>query len=213
VKVNPENGATDKFHPDLAEENFKLLPAEFYDIALPFSIETDKKPVKFVPCGICRRAMMVTTFYVPAWANSGCRGCKGADAGGGMASVQVPQAGRTDPEKAVNLVDCLLNEEFAEASCPKCGDPMELKSVHHNPNYGPRVLIGYDKKNGDPIYDMLTGEVVMHQCNHCRTTISFSTTAQMIYRRQNEPKSTAGSRPVTEWTLGPREELDVEAAA
>lgn len=212
MKINPTNGATDKFHPDLAESNHRLLPAEFYDLALPFSIETDKSPVKFVPCGVCRRAMMVTTFYVPAWAGSGCRGCKNTEAGSGYATVQVPQAGRTDPVKAVNLVDCLLNEEFAEANCPKCGDPMELKTVHHNPNYGPRVLVGYDKQNSDPIYDMLTGEVAMHQCNHCRTTVSFSTTAQMIYRRQNEPKTTAGSRPVAEYMLGEREE-DVEVAA
>jgi hypothetical protein len=205
VKINPANGATDKFHPDQAEEIYKDLPAEWYSKELPFSIETDKQPVKFVPCGICRRAMMVTTFYVPKWAESGCRGCKGTESGGGLASVQVPQAGRTQPERAVNLADCLINEQFAgPLNCPVCGEQMELKSISHNPNYGPRVLLGYDK--GRPVYDQLTGEVAMHQCNKCFATISFSTVHVSQYRRQNEPKTTAGARPVSEYLLGMREE-------
>lgn len=204
MKINPANGASDKFHPDEAESLFKELPAEWYDRNLPFSIETDKAPVKFVPCGVCRRAMMVTTFYVPAWANSGCRGCKGQQEGNGYASVQIPQAGRTAPEKAVNLADCLINEQFGNAvSCPMCGEEMELKSISQNPNYGPRKLLGYDK--GRPVYDQETGEVAMHQCNHCFATVTFSTVHVMRYRRQNEPKPSAGARPVSEMLLGPRE--------
>lgn len=207
MKINPINGATDKFLPDNAEIVFKQLSAEWYDLSLPFSIETDKTPVKFVPCGICRRAMMVTTFYVPAWANSGCRGCKGTEESAGFASVQVPQAGRTLPEKAVNLADCLINEQFGnQLSCPVCGDEMELKSVGHNPNYGPRVKIGEDKKTGRPIYEQLQGETVMHQCNSCFCAVSFSTAHVTRYRRQNEPKMTAGARPTSEYILGQREE-------
>ncbi len=202
--TNPENGSTSSFPPDQVDSYFAQLSAEWYDLHKPYEIHTDKKPVKFVPCLDCRRAMVVTTFYVPAWAH--CRACSGKIDKGGVATIAVPQAGKTDPEKAINLADCLVNEEFAEAACPKCGDDMELKSIHHNPNYGPRIQVGVDKKSGDPVYEMQLGEVVMHQCNHCRTTLSFSTTAQMVYRRQNEIVRTAGARPATEYILGPREE-------
>lgn len=207
MKINPANGATDRFAPEEAADVFKFLPAEHYNIELAYETHTDKRPVKFVPCLDCRRAMMVTTFYVPAWAH--CSRCTGSEENQ-LGSVAVPQRGRTNPELAKNLVDVLINEQFAEAACPRCSELMELKSITHNPNYGPRELMGYDK-SGRPIYKQLTGEIAMHQCNHCFMTITFSTVHVMKYRRQNEPKA-GRIAPLSEDLLGPREEPDDEAA-
>lgn len=210
MKINPNNGATDKFAPEEAASIFEMLTRwpEHYDANLPYEVHTDKRPVKFVPCLDCKRAMMVTTFYVPAWAH--CSRCSGDDTKQ-LASIAVPQRGRTNPELAKNLADVLINEQFAEVDCPMCAEPMELKSVSHNSNYGPRELMGYDKQNGRPIYKQLTGEIAMHQCNRCFASITFSTVHVMKYRRQNEPK-VGRSAPLSEDLLGPREDADEQAA-
>lgn len=200
-KVNPNTGATSGFPRDMAEANFGLLPAANYDLELPFEIHTDKNPVKFVPCLTCRRACLVTTFYVPAWMKA-CRTCSG-DSDATKGSVAVPQAGRTDPAKAVNLADCLINDEFAEVFCPFGHGMMELKSVNHNPRYGPRELIGYDR--GEPVHEQKTGESVLHQCNECLAVVSMSTVHVSKYRRKNEARQgMVESPPIWEDLLGVR---------
>jgi hypothetical protein len=210
VKINPQNGATDKFAPEEAQQAFDMLQRwpEHYDTSLAYEVHTDKRPVKFVPCLDCKRAMMVTTFYVPAWAH--CSRCSGSEEKT-LGSIAIPQRGRTNPELAKNLADVLINEQFAEASCPMCGEDMELKSVSHNANYGPRELMGYDKQNGRPIYKQLTGEIAMHQCNKCLMTVTFSTVHVMRYRRLNEPK-VGRIAPLSQDILGPREDADERAA-
>lgn len=202
--VNPGTGATTSFAPEQRDETFASLPPEFYAKDLAYEIHTDKSPVKWVPCMTCRRACLVTTFYVPAWMK-GCRACKG-EGNVEKGTVAVPQAGRTDPAKAINLRDCLINKGLDEFLCPI--DPghgtMELKSVAHNDNYGPYEMIGYDK--GKPVYEMSTGETVMHQCNTCLCVVSASTTHMNRYRRKNEVRN--GGAKTSTWgvLLGVRED-------
>lgn len=147
---------------------------------------TDKDQVKIVPCRneACRRPMVVTTFFSPEKAE--CRACKGeAEPGATMATVGVPVPGQTDPGKAVRLADCLINKQLAEAVCPICVEPMELKSVNHNDEYGPGRWVQSSK---GAIWEQLAkGETVMHQCNGCKLVVTMSTTATHLFRRQNEP--------------------------
>lgn len=152
-------------------------------------LQTDKTRVKLVSCRECGRALVVSTFYVKA--NARCRSCKGESGGDAApATVAVPIPGSTDPAKAINLADCLVNPSFAMALCPvHPEDPehiMELKSVAHSAYYGPREFMGYDK-HGHPNYrGEDPGESVTHQCLKCKATVSYSTMRQVQLRRQNE---------------------------
>lgn len=162
----------------------------FYDLGQEPDIQTDKAMVKLCPCTSCKRPVVVNVFYAAAIAK--CSACKGeieSAGGAGRGSAAIVQVGRTDPALARNLVDCLINDEFAEANCLKCGEPMELKSVSHNEHYGPSQLIGYDKQGRAEYKQVAQGETVMHQCNHCKLVMTISTTAQQVYRRQNEPRT------------------------
>ncbi len=150
-------------------------------------IQTDKQAIKLVPCRECAKPIGVTTFFAPAKAI--CRTCSGAAAaeGGHFATVGQPVPGQTDPAKAINLADCLVNKGFAVALCPAAPDDpdhvMELKSVGHSPHYGP----GHLSPKGVWIQEA-PGEVAVHQCTKCLATVSFSTTKRTHLRRQNEPK-------------------------
>lgn len=146
-------------------------------------IQTDKDQVKIVPCRECERALVVTTFFAPAKAI--CRICKGETAGDSrQATVGQPIAGSTDPAKAVNLADCLVNKHFASALCPVHPDEheMELKAVNHSPHYGPGFFVGKVWRQID------VGETVIHQCKECLAVVTYSTTFRTHMRRQNEVK-------------------------
>lgn len=157
-------------------------------------IQTDKQAIKIVPCRECRRPLGVTTFFAPAKAI--CRTCSGEAAaeGSNVATIGQPIPGQTDPAKAVNLADCLINKHFAAALCPVHPDDpdhvMELKSVSHSEHYGPGFM------NAKNVWvQQAPGEVALHQCTHCLATVSYSTTVRTPYRRQNEarPKHYAGA--------------------
>lgn len=155
------------------------------DWTLELEVHTDKRNVKVVPCTMCTRPMVVSTFYVPGWAK--CRVCSpDRKASGERGTVVIPQVGRTDPATAVDLAACLINRaEFEIMLCPFGHGEMELKSVNHNDQHGPSKIIGYEK--GQPIYKLLAvGETVMHQCNECLCVVTMSTTAHTSFRRQNE---------------------------
>lgn len=148
---------------------------------------TDKDQVKIVPCrnDSCRRPMVVTTFFTPEKAE--CRACKGeAGPDAHVATVGVPIPGQTDPSKAVNLIGCLINEQLATAVCPICVEPMELKSVNHNDEYGPGHYQQTTK--GAVWHQDAKGETTMHQCPRCMLVLTMSTTATHQFRRQNEAR-------------------------
>lgn len=179
--------------------------------------QTDKDAVKIVPCRECHRPLVTTTFFAPA--KGICRECQGetAQTNGGRATVGQPTPGQTDPAKAVNLADALVNKTFAQTRCPVHPDDdehvMELVSVAHSEHYGPSRFMGWDK--GKPVYQQTgVGETATLQCQHgdCKATVVFSTTAQQRYRRQNEPKLAPdlGRRPgiVLETLNGIRREED-----
>lgn len=177
-----------------------------FDLALEECVLTDKEMRKRVPCKACRRPCVIHSFAPNAVL---CTTCKSGSTGAGSApgTVANPEPGVTDPAKAVNLADCLINPTFGHAFCPMDpGHEMELKNVSHAPNYGPRRLLKYEK--GLPIYDQMTGESVLHQCRDCGTVVSYSTQHQHQYHRQNEPRVREGKTD-TGWlhTLGAREEL------
>jgi hypothetical protein len=176
------------------------------DPSLEPEFHTDKDAVKIVPCRNpdCKRPIVVTTFFTPEKAL--CRVCDGESGGDRTGSLEVVAPGQTDPAKAANLADCLINPQFAEAVCPICVTDMELKSVSHNDHYGPSVLTGY--KNGIPEYRQTApGESVMFQCEACKCVITMTTTAQVRYKRKNEPKADTGIG-ANRWgdVLGVREE-------
>lgn len=181
------------------------LDPEIFDVELEPHVLTDKQQTKNVPCGKCRRCCVVTTFMAPAKVK--CRTCTGGNTNDRAAGSQaVVQAGRTAPELATNLADCLLNDNFAYALCPK--DPshtVELKDVCHSPNYGPRHLLGY--KDGIPKYEQETGELVTHQCLDCATVVQYSTTHPRQLRRVNQAKHSDKDGPgAFEVMLGVRED-------
>lgn len=179
-----------------------------YDKTKEIEFQTDKASVKVVPCVECGAPIAANVFYAPAIA-------KCAEHGGGEKRQQrdkasapgsqgIVQPGRTDPEKASNLSDCLINKEFETIDCVFCKTPMELKNVTHNPNYGPRHIEGY--KGDVPIYKQQIGESALLQCNSCKFVIGMSTTHTIVYRRQNEPKPGTGRQSGWVELLGPREE-------
>lgn len=161
--------------------------------------QTDKQTVKIVGCNGCGKPIAVNAFYAPALAKCAACGHQSKSAGTGQAAIV--QAGRTDPAKARNLADALINQQFGQAICPLCTEEMELKHIAHNSRYGPSRVVGYEK--GQPLYDNDTGETVLLQCNKCKTVTSHSTTSQIVYRRQNEPKA-ADTAPASEYLLGAR---------
>lgn len=175
-------------------------------------LQTDKELVKVLPCQFCRRPLVVTTFYVLAWAK--CGPCKGVSSDvREKGSVGQPQAGRTEPSLAADLTKVLLNPQFANAICPvRSDDPdhvMELKSVHHNDVYGPSEQRWIENK----LIWVQTGpgETVMHQCLKCKAVVTYSTTAQVQFRRCNEP-GPVNSKNSMGWAraLGVRDEASVE---
>lgn len=152
---------------------------------LEHEVQTDKEQVKVVPCRECERALVVTTFFAPAKAI--CRVCKGETVGESkQATVGQPVAGSTDPAKAVNLADCLVNKHFAKALCPVHSDDesheMELMAVNHSPHYGPGFFVGKLWRQID------VGETAIHQCRECLAVVTYSTTFRTRMRRQNEVK-------------------------
>lgn len=160
---------------------------EQFDMALAPELQTNKELVKIVPCQYCQRALIVSTFYVMAWAK--CRLCKGeSDSSRSTASVGQPQAGRTEPRLARDLTKVLINPSFAEALCPVHRDDpdheMELKSVSWSDHYGPvewRLLDG----KLTPV-QIAAGETALLQCKKCNATVAYSTTVVTQLRRANE---------------------------
>lgn len=150
------------------------------DPTMEVEIQTDKDMVKIVGCRECKRPLVVTSVYAPAKAM--CNVCKGGT--GKVATIGQPVPGQTDPAKAVNLADCLVNVHFAQALCPVHPDDedhvMELKAVSHSPHYGP----GHYGPKGAWIQDA-PGEVVTHQCTKCLAVVNYSTTFRSPMIRQN----------------------------
>lgn len=165
----------------LHDDRFSKIPPE---------LQTDKDLVKVLPCQFCRRPLIVSTFYVLAWAK--CSPCKGEDDQmREPGSVEVVQAGRTDPRLAKDLTKTLVNPEFAFAQCPVHRDDPEhemlLLHVDHNDNYGPYVVAGY--KDGITDYKQIaTGESVLFQCQKCLATVTYSTTAVIKMRPMNDAR-------------------------
>lgn len=171
-------------------------------------VQTDKAIAKIVTCTSCEKPLIVNTFYAPASAKCSDHRTSGGAAPG---TQQIVQKGRTDPARAANLVDSLINPHFGHALCPVHPDDpehiMELKSVNHNERYGPSTLIGRDARGRAEYRQDGPGETVMHQCLHCKAVVTYSTTAQQQYRRINEVL-TAEHRHSGSWgtILGAREE-------
>lgn len=172
-------------------EHLMLTDAQARD---DLEIQTDKANGKVVTCTVCdEQKIFVNAFYAPAQAK--CSGCRPATApsGGGAGTQAVVQKGRTDPAKAANLADVLINPHFAFAICPVApddpeGHSMELKSVDHHDYHGPSEHTGY--QNGRPVYrQSARGETVLHQCLECKAVVTYSTTAQSQFRRLNEPSA------------------------
>lgn len=179
-----------------------------FDTSLEAEVQTDKNLIKIVPCQFCKRPLVVTTFYVLAWAK--CSPCAGASNGKReKGSVGQAQAGRTRPEHAMDLVKVLINPTFARALCPVHPDDadhvMELKSVSHSKNHGPTVL---QFVGGKPTYvQVAPGETAMLQCLKCNATVTYSTAVTVQFRRCNEPDPNGSkhSMGMAAW-LGIREE-------
>lgn len=190
---------------------------EAFDVGLEAEVQTDKELVKVLPCQYCRRPLVVTTFYVLAWAK--CSACKGTSSGPRKpGSVEVVQAGgRTEPRLAADLTKTLLNPTMAVARCPVHPDDeshvMELKTVHHNERYGPHA---WKLVNGKmTLVQIAPGETVMHQCLSCNAVVSYSTTAVTQFARVNEVKpgknanrwaDELGSREDTSWPVAEDDE-------
>lgn len=183
-----------------------------FDFNLEPQVETDKELIKIVPCNGCQRPLIVTTFYVLAWAK--CYACKGESGGREAGSVGQPQAGRTDPRLAQDLTKVLINPNFANALCPVHPDDpdheMELKAVSWSNHYGPNVWKLVDNKMVR--VQIAPGETAFLQCLKCNATITFSTTAVTQFRRQNEVS--VDDKHANGWvrTLGARDDVLVEWA-
>ncbi len=174
------------------------LDPEVFDTTLETHVLTDKENTKTIPCVVCRRPCVVTTFLAPAKCR--CKDHRNSDSVG-TAQVGVPIPGHTDPAKATNLADCLVNAAFAKAVCPvRPDDPeheMELKSISHASHHGPM-------RDGVVVEP---GEVATHQCLKCHAVTSYSTQHIHQYRRQNEPRESAkdfSDGTVLDWRLGKR---------
>ena len=187
-------------------ETLRHSGREDFDLSLAPEMQTDKELVKVVPCQFCRRPLIVTTFYVLAWAKCGpCKGESGADREPG--SVDVVQAGRTEPRLAKDLTKVLINPGFANALCPAHPDDpeheMELKSVHFNERYGPSEWRIVDGKL-TPV-QIAPGETAIHQCVKCLAVVTYTTTAVTAFRRINEPVTDGKNANGWAKTLGARD--------
>jgi hypothetical protein len=176
---------------------------EFND-DLEVEVQTDKEMTKEVPCRGCHRRLIVSTFYAPVSAAT-CMECKGTNVSGAIAA---PVAGKSDPSKVQDLKAVLVNHTFGQARCPVHPDDeeheMELKMVAHAEQYGPSEFIGFSQ--GKPMFRQLAvGETVMHQCLKCKATVTYSTTAQSQFRRQNEVRDDKHINGLAQ-DLGVREE-------
>lgn len=175
---------------------------ERFDFTLEPEVQTDKKLVKLLPCQFCRRPLVVTTFYVLAWAK--CSECTGKKTGPRQrGSVEVVQAGgRTEPALAADLTKTLINQHFAFARCPTHPDDdehvMELKFVNHNEHYGPHEYRLVDNRLV-PV-QVAPGETVMHQCLKCKAVVTYSTTAVTQFSRINEVGSGKHTNRMADWT-------------
>jgi hypothetical protein len=156
-----------------------------FSAELEHEVQTDKQQVKLVPCRGCERPIVVTTFFAPAKAI--CRVCKG-ESDTTVASVGQPIPGQTDPAKAVNLVDVLINPHFAIAQCPAHPDDesheMKLINVVQNEHYGPGEWVAGPK--GMQWRQTAKGESVRHQCQKCLATVDYSTIRMVKFRAVNE---------------------------
>jgi hypothetical protein len=181
-----------------------------FDCSLTPEVQTDKHLVKAVPCQFCKRPLIVTTFYVLAWAK--CSICAGESNGKReKGSVGQAQAGRTPPSLAMDLEKVLINQTFARALCPVHPDDpdhvMELKNVSHSKNHGPYHV---QFVSGRPtLVQTAPGETVLHQCGKCNATVAYSTAVTVQFKRCNEPdpRGSKHSMGMASW-LGVREELD-----
>lgn len=177
--------------PDLIQSiRQDLRLHEYFDLALDPEVQTDKQLVKALPCQFCKRPLIVTTFYVLAWAK--CGACTGkASKVRAPGSVEVTQVGRTEPKLAADLTKILINPAFATTRCPVQPDNethvMELKSVHWSDAYGPHEWRrDPDTKGGRVLVQVAPGETVIHQCLNCSAVVTFSTTAVTQFKRINE---------------------------
>jgi hypothetical protein len=197
VKHKPGTGQIGSFHTTVETDDaiamaMQVAPEHYnFDLDVEFHDSAQKPPLKLIPCTICKRPMVVNTFYVLAWAKCLGSGCGGEAREAG--SVAVAQAGRTDPKTAVNLSECLINPSFdaQHHRCPVHPDDetheMKLKSVSHNDYYGPGRWA--QAKDGTYYWDQTAkGETVMLQCGKCWATASFSTTAQHEFKPVNAPR-------------------------
>lgn len=166
---------------------------DLFDTSLDVEIQTDKDRVKLVPCRECKRPLAVTTFFAPAKAI--CHVCKGQTAGDRTASVGVPIPGQTDPAKAVNLADCLLNQGFKVTPiCPLDSEhEMELKMVTHSPHHGPSPHT--------------PAETAFYQCKSCLTGVTMTTMYRQPLKRQNEIRVQEQNPAHMEDLLGVRDEV------
>lgn len=205
TEVTLPKGALDDWREIVGRARGSSQYLGIFDWELEVEVQTDKRLIKVMPCQFCKRPLVVTTFYVAAWAK--CSPCRGEESGTrGKGTVEVVQAGRTDPSLAVDLRKTLINAEFATAICPVHpadeDHVMELKSVNHNDNYGP----GFFNAKG-AWTQTAPGETVMHQCSKCKAVVTYSTTAMFNFRRMNEP---GNGKNVNTWAkiLGTREEVE-----
>lgn len=170
-----------------------------FDTSLPVEVQTDKDRMKLVPCRECKRPLAVTTFFAPAKAI--CGSCKGETVGT-VATVGVPIPGQTDPAKAVNLADCLLNEGFKQPPLcpahPDAGHEMELKMVTHSPHHGPTTNV--------------PAESAFWQCTTCCAGVTLTTMYRSQFKRQNEVRSQTLDPEPMEDLLGVRDEDEAVAA-
>lgn len=190
-------------------ERARQMGDDRFDYSLEPDVQTDKEMIKIIPCPGCQRPLVVTTFYVMAWAK--CYSCRGEDGGSReTASVGQPQAGRTEPRLARDLNKVLINPNFGEAHvlCPiHTDDPdheMELKAVSWSDHYGPMDWRMVDGKL-TPV-QIAPGETALLQCKKCNATVTLSTTAVTQFRRQNEPHENTKHSNGWARTLGTRDE-------
>lgn len=171
------------------------------DLSLDVEFQTDKQAVKLVPCRECKRPLVVTTFFAPAKAICAADSGRAAAEGDGRGTVGQPVPGQTDPRKAVDLTQTLINPTFAQARCPVHPDDDEhemlLVSVSHHEHYGPQMFLRYE--GGKPVYKQIApGETVVLQCQHenCLATVTYSTTPQQRILPMNAKKAPdLGRRP------------------
>jgi hypothetical protein len=172
------------------------------------SFQTTKETGKLCPCTECGHPVYVNAFYAPA--NAKCDehiGGRKRNGGDGHGQAQAVHPGKTNPARVADLASVLINQHFARALCPVHPDDdehqMELKSVDHHDYHGPSE---FTLEKGKPTYRQVEqGETVMHQCLKCKAVVTYSTTAQIQFRRVNEPSANKKTMQSWEPWLGERE--------